>query len=56
MVCQRNLGFVRGVFPCYRYLRCVRRVWGLSEECFRAIGNKGASEKFGVCPRSVSVL
>ena len=37
-MCQRSLGFVRGVFPCYRDLRCVRGVWGLSEECFRVIG------------------
>ena len=35
---QRSLGFVRGVFPCYRNLRCVKGVWGLSEECFRVIG------------------
>ena len=35
-MCQRSLGFVRGVFPCYRNLRCVRGV-GLSEECFRVI-------------------
>ena len=35
---QRSLGFVRGVFPCYRNIRCVKGVWGLSEECFRVIG------------------
>jgi hypothetical protein len=33
-VCQRSLGFVIGVFPCYRKLRCVRGIWSLSEECF----------------------
>jgi hypothetical protein len=50
------LGFVRGVFPCYRNLRCVRGVWVLSEMCFCVIVIKGVSEEFGVCPRSVSVL
>jgi hypothetical protein len=55
-VCQRSLGFVRDVFLCYRNLRCFRGIWGLSEECFRAIGNYGVSEEFGVCQRSVSVL
>ena len=29
-----NLEFVRGVFPCYRNLKCIRGIWGLSEECF----------------------
>ena len=37
-VCQRSLEFVRGVFPCYRNLRCVRGVWDLSEMCFCDIG------------------
>ena len=37
-MCQRILGFVRGVFLCYRNLKCVRGVWGISEECFRVIG------------------
>ena len=37
-MCQRSLGFVRDVFLCYRNLKCVRGVWGLSEECFRVIG------------------
>ena len=35
---QMSLGFVKGEFPYYRYLRCVRGVWGLSEICFRVIG------------------
>ena len=35
---QRSFGFVRGVFPCYKNLRCVRGVWDLSEMCFCVIG------------------
>ena len=35
---QRSLGFVRDMFLCYRNLRCVRGVLGLSEEFFRVIG------------------
>jgi hypothetical protein len=36
---QRSLGFVRDVFPCCWNLKCFRGIWGLSEECFRVIGN-----------------
>jgi hypothetical protein len=34
---QRSSGFVRDAFLCYWNLRCVRGMWGLSEECFRVI-------------------
>jgi hypothetical protein len=34
---ERSLGFVRDVFPCYRNLRWMRGVWGLSEICFCVI-------------------
>ena len=37
-MCQRSLGFVRGVFPCFKDLRCVRGVWDLSEMYFCVIG------------------
>jgi hypothetical protein len=46
---QRSLGFVRGVFPCYRHLRCVRGVWGLSEECF-------VLEDIKMCQRSLGFV
>jgi hypothetical protein len=55
-VCQRSLGYVRGVCPSYRNLRCVRGVWDLSEICFCVIGIQGESEELGICQRSVSVL
>jgi hypothetical protein len=48
-VCQRSLGFVRGVFPCYRNLRCVRGIWSLSEECF-------GLEEFKVRQRGLGVV
>jgi hypothetical protein len=48
-VCQRNLGFVREVVPCYRNLRNVRGVWGLSEECF-------VLEEFKVHQRSLGFV
>jgi hypothetical protein len=48
-VCQRSLGFVRGVFPCYRKLRCVRGICSLSEECF-------VLEEFKVRQRSLGFV
>jgi hypothetical protein len=35
---QSSWGFVRDMFMCYRNLRCIRGIRGLSEECFRVIG------------------
>ena len=63
-MCQRSLGFVRGVFLCFTNLRFVKGVClrlrfvtnRLSEECFCVLGVWGVSEEFGVCKRSVSVL
>ena len=38
-MCQRSLGFVRGVFPCYRNLRCVRGVSGFVRDAFLCYRN-----------------
>jgi hypothetical protein len=48
-VCQRSLGFIRDLFLCYRNLRCVRGIWGLSEECFVLL-------EFKVCQRSLGFV